>query len=109
MRSESLIIFAALWCSLAGAVWLAASLDVHWQQIRGAESTAIGRKQVSALRLLGITAWFGSLLLCCGADHLSMAVLVWVMSISTASCAIAFILAWRPRALRCMVPWASLE
>jgi len=105
MRPESLMILAALLVSLAGAVWLAASLDAHWQQLRGREAAASPR-QVALLRGLGATAWLFALLLCCRADHASMAVLVWIMSISAASCAAAFLLAWRPRAVAWLLAWA---
>ncbi|WP_077033957.1 DUF3325 family protein [Pelomonas sp. KK5] len=104
MRPESLLMLAALLCCLAGAVWLAASLEAHWQQLRA--SAAPGRRQARALRALGAAAWIVALLLCCRADHASMAVLVWVMSVSAASCAVAFVFAWKPRVLAWLLAWA---
>ena len=45
-------------------------------------------------------ALLASLLLCLRADHASMAVLVWVMSLAAAALLVAFTLAWRPHWLR---------
>ena len=46
-----------------------------------------------------------ALALCLRADHASMAVLVWVMTLSGAALLVAFLLAARPRWLRLLAPW----
>lgn len=93
---KSLWLLIALLCSVGGIAWLALAMDVHWQQARGAQAQA-GRATVFALRALGVCALLASLLLCLRADHASMAVLVWVMSLAGAALLVAFTLAWRPR------------
>ncbi len=96
---DSLWLLVALLCSLVGIGWLALAMEVHWQQVRGAQAQA-GRATVFALRVLGAAALLASLLLCLRADHASMAVLVWVMSLAAAALLVAFTLAWRPHWLR---------
>jgi hypothetical protein len=60
---------------------------------------------VRFLRALGVAAFVGSFLLCLSADHPSIAVLVWVMSLAAASLAVASTLTWRARLLALLVPW----
>ena len=96
---KSLWLLIALLCSVGGIAWLALAMDVHWKQMQGEEAQA-GRATVWALRALGTGALLVSLLLCLRADHASMAVLVWVMSLAAAALLVAFALAWRPHWLR---------
>lgn len=98
----------ALLCSVVGAAWLALAMDVHWQQVRGIHARA-SRSTVIGLRALGIGALLASLLICLRTDHASMAVLVWVMSLAAAALAVTLSLAWRPRWLAWLVPWAGLH
>jgi len=56
-------------------------------------------------RALGAAAVALALVLCLGADHASIAVLVWAMTLSGAALAVAFALAWRPCWLRALAPW----
>ena len=83
--------------------WLALSLKVHWQQACGQALSSAATTY--ALRIAGMVALLGSLLLCTAADHGSIAVLVWVMSLAAAALAVAFTLSLRPRVLAWMVPW----
>lgn len=94
---------AALVSSFAGLAWLALAMEVHWRQVRvGAPLT---RRTCAVLRALGVSALVLSLALCLAADHPTMAVLVWVMSLAGGALALSLTLAWRPRALRVLVPW----
>lgn len=93
---DSLWLMIALPCSLAGMAWLALAMEVHREQALGAAAPA-GRTTLIGLRVLGGGALLVSLWLCLRADHPSMAVLVWVMSIAGAALLVAFTLAWRPR------------
>jgi hypothetical protein len=88
--------------TLAGLAWFALTLDAHWRQVRGAAPAP----RHAVLRGLGTAALCASLLLCLRADHVSMAPLVWVMSLATGALAVAFTLAWRPRWLAPLVFWA---
>ena len=105
---KSLLLSFALLCSVAGLAWLALAMEVHWQQARGTHGHP-GRGTVLALRSLGAVALLASLLACLRADHASMAVLVWVMSLAAASVVVALALAWRPRWLALLVGWVRTD
>lgn len=92
---EALAFTIALAASVAGMGWLALAMQVHWEQVRGAQ--ALSRRTVVVLRALGVLALAGSLLICFSVDHATMAPLVWVMSLAGAALAVAFTLSWRPR------------
>lgn len=100
---DALLLLAALAANLAGLGWLALAMDTHWQQVRGALPLAAG--QARLLRLLGAGGLLAALLLCQAVDHLSMAVLVWFMSLAGSALLLAFILASRPGWLRPLVIW----
>ena len=102
---ENLWLVLALLCSLGGIAWLALAMEVYWKQVRGTDADP-GSATVLALRVLGIGALLVSLLLCLRADHATMAVLVWVMSLAGAALLVAFTLSWRPRWLGWFVAWA---
>lgn len=103
-----MLLSLALLCSVAGLAWLALAMEVHWQQARATHGQP-GRGTVIGLRVLGAIALLASLLACLGADHASMAVLVWVMSLAAASLVVALTLAWRPRWLAWLVRWARTD
>ena len=105
---KSLLLSFALVCSIVGLAWLALAMEVHWQQARGTHGHP-GRGTVTGLRSLGAVALLASLLACLGADHASMAVLVWVMSLAAAALVVALTLAWRPRWLAWLVSWARSD
>jgi hypothetical protein len=96
-------LFVAVACNVAGFAWLATAMDVHWQQVR--DSQCPSESMVVMLRVLGASALVLSLVLCLLADHVTMAPLVWVMSLAAAALVVAFTLAWRPRVLLPFVFW----
>lgn len=99
------LLLAALLASLAGMGWLALSMPPHAQQ-------AWGRVPAPAtlrlLRWLGAVAIVIALALCLRVDHATMAVLVWMMTLTAAALSVAFTLAWRPRRLRWIAPWVRV-
>ena len=95
---KAVLLTLAMLCSASGLAWLALAMEVHWQQARGAHAIA-ARRTVIGLRVLGVIALIASLLICLRADHPSMAVLVWVMSLAAGAVAVALLLAW-------LVAWA---
>ena len=101
---EGALLVAASLSALCGMGWLALAMKPHWEQLRGA--TALGVAARRRLRALGSVALGASLLLCLLADHASMAVLVWMMSLTGAALAVAFTLAYRPSWLRWLIAWS---
>jgi hypothetical protein len=99
-------LFAAEACNVAGFAWLATAMDVHWQQVRETQRASGG--MIVLLRVLGACALVLSLLLCLLADHVTMAPLVWVMSLAAAALIVAFTLAWMPRLLLPFVIWVPV-
>ena len=101
---DVLLLAAALVVNICGMAWLALGMTVHWNQAR-AHLTSSVRAPVRVLRTMGAAALAASLLLCMSADHASIAVLVWTMSLAAASLAVAFTLTWRAQWLAWLVPW----
>lgn len=100
------------WLCLAGVAtfigiaWFALSLDVHWRQVVAADTKAAA--PAASLRLAGALSLAASFVFCLNADHASMAVLVWIMSLAANAVLVAMILAWQPQRLRVLtLPWAS--
>ena len=91
---EGLLLAGALAACVAGMGWLALSMEAHWEQVRG---TVASRAAICRLRVLGALGLACALALCLWVDHPSMAVLVWVMSVTAAALAVALTLTWRPR------------
>lgn len=100
---DVLLITGALLASICGMGWLALAMSVHWSQVHG---SAASSPPVRTLRALGALSLVGSLLLCMSADHPSIGVLVWVMSLAAAVPVVAFTLSWRAHWLMCLVAWA---
>jgi hypothetical protein len=98
-----MLLAAALVCNGVGLAWLALAMDVHWRQVCDACPRPLNGRV--ALRVLGAAALALSLALCFAADHASMAPLVWLMSLAGGALVVAFVLAWRPAALRVLVAW----
>lgn len=93
---------AAAAAAIIGFGWLALAMDTHWEQAHGDRpqpATAVG-----LLRVMGAVALAASLALCLGADHVSMAVLVWLMLLAAAVLTVAMTLSWRPQWLRFLWP-----
>lgn len=104
--SVAFLLSAALLTSFAGMGWLALSMPVHAQQVwKGLPSSRATRM----LRWLGCAGVAAALVLCLLADHASMAVLVWVMTLAGTALAVAFTLTWHPRWLRVFAPWVRVE
>ncbi|MDQ8023679.1 MAG: DUF3325 domain-containing protein [Moraxellaceae bacterium] len=99
---DALLLAAALLCGIAGMGWLALAMDVHWRQLR---SGTPARKIIVTLRVLGSTALAASLALCLTVDHVSMASLVWVMTLAASALIIAFTLSTRPVWLAPLLVW----
>lgn len=99
---EAALLALACGLSACGLTWLALAMEVHWQQVRAVDTPPSART-VRLLRGLGAAALAASLLACLKADHATMAVLVWVMSITGGALLVAFTLAWRPRTLAWLV------
>jgi len=98
---ESWLLIAAFACTLTGMACCALAMQVHWKQVAGkAPLSAAGVRQ---LRVRGAVALAGSFVICLVADHVSMAVLVWVMMLSVSAVSLALTLAYRPRALRILL------
>lgn len=102
--SDALLLIAAVLANLAGMAWLALAMDVHWEQVRGSAPLRSGT--AAAMRCAAVLAIVLALVLCLRADHPTMAVLVWIMTLTGAAVAVAFALAWRPALLAPMVAWA---
>jgi urea transporter len=96
----------ALLVSLAGMGWLALSMPVHAQQVWG---RMLAARTARGVRALGASGLAVSLALCLGADHASMAALVWIMSLAAAALTIAFTLAWRSHWLGLLLPWVHRQ
>ena len=89
--------------STCGMAWLAFAMKSHWQQVKG--EAVFSAATVMTLRALGSVAIALSLWLYVGVDHVSMAALVWVMSLAASALIVAFTLSWRPRLLAWLLLW----
>ncbi|MGH8517887.1 MAG: DUF3325 domain-containing protein [Panacagrimonas sp.] len=93
----------ALACSCAGLGWFALSLDAHARQVF--RRTPPRGRRIRVLRMSGGLALLLSLVFCLRADHPSMAILVWIMSLAAGALIVSFTLAYRPRWLAPLVLW----
>jgi len=96
-----ILLVLAMTSSLSGMAWLALAKKAHWQQLCGEGS--LPKNKPMLYRLLGYTALLVSLALCILADNTSIAILVWVMSMTLGVICIAFALSFRPQWLRIFV------
>lgn len=94
-------------CAFAGMGWLALSMKPHWLQVGSAvpHSRPLARK----LRWFGGSCLTLSLALCLASDHASMAVLVWIMSLSASALLVAMALAHAPRSLAWLAAVADIS
>lgn len=102
----SWLLALALLACIAGMGWLALSMQVHALQVWG---TIPSRATTRILRVLGALGLAIALSLCLMADHASMAVLVWVMTLASAALLTAFTLTWRARWLQVLAPWVRVQ
>ncbi|WP_437733312.1 DUF3325 domain-containing protein [Sorangium sp. So ce1335] len=95
--SDLALLTAAFVCAVCGMAWLALAMKPHWAQVRSATShtAAVARR----LRGAGAVALLLSLAASLGADHPSMALLVWVMMLSVSAVIVAMTLAYWPKCL----------
>lgn len=102
--AEGWLRLAAVVSNACGVAWLALAMTAHWQQVR---PDGLSVASTLKLRALGASALAASLLLCLWVDHVSMALIVWIMALTASAFAIAFTLAWRPRWLVWLVAWLA--
>ncbi|MOA05525.1 hypothetical protein D3C78_1251270 [compost metagenome] len=100
-----MLLTGAAMATVIGFAWLALAMNGHWHRVHGGKSPAPAVR--ISLRALGIAGLLASAVLCCIADHPSMAVLVWLMLLAGSVPLVALILAWRPRLLRVLWPWGG--
>lgn len=98
---DGLLLLLALLSSVVGFAWLALAMEAHWRQAVNGKSPT--RRSSFLLRVAGTSALALSLWLCLQVDHVSMASLVWVMSLAVAAPTVAFTLTWRPHWLAVLV------
>ena len=101
---DALLLSFAFVASTFGMSWMALSMKVHWRQVY--EDAELSVAAARTLRLSGVGALIGSLFLCTAADHGSIAVLVWVMSLAAAALIVAFTFTWRPGLFAWIAPRA---
>lgn len=95
--ASAVLLAAAFLGAVAGMSSFALALKPHWAQVQGAARH--DRTLVRRLRALGTTCSILSFAACLAADHVSMAFLVWLMTLSTAALLVALTLAYAPRSL----------
>ncbi len=100
---EALWFLLALLSCVTGFAWLALSMETHWRQLRAGQP--LPAAAVVRLRWLGSVALAVSLLCCLVADHPSMAVLVFAMTLAAAALIVAFTFTWQPRVFAPLVAW----
>jgi hypothetical protein len=98
--TQNAIAAAANFC---GVAWLALAMRVHWVQVFVWRPRSPRSRLV--LRLLGGVALLTSFFTFVQSSHISMAPLVWLMSLIASAISVAMLLAWRPRMLAPLAPW----
>lgn len=94
---ETISLFVAPITAVMGMGWLALRYQMHWQQVF--PETGLQPEHIR-LKLAGWCSLLLSAVSCLGADHPSMAALVWVMLLALAGLLVAMLLAFRPKILR---------
>lgn len=105
--SDGLRLVLALLLSTCGMAWLALAMRGYWQQVR--QGAGPSTRIVVTLRCLAALALALSLVLCLATDHVSMASLVWVMSLAASALIVAFTLTWRPQSLGWLLFWLRAQ
>ncbi len=98
------LLLVAILAGFAGMAWLALAMPAHAQQVWG---RVLPAQHVRVMRVAGTCGLAASLLFCLMADHASMAVLVWLMTLSGSALLVAMLLSSRPRLLRMLAPWVG--
>lgn len=91
---EVIYFFLAWLAAVMGMSWFALAIDANWRDVIGAERFGFATKSQS-LRGFGFGGVALSLLLCVRADHVTMAVLVWVLMLAVAALCVTGMLTWR--------------
>jgi hypothetical protein len=91
--------------AFSGLSWLALAMEAHWAQVHNQQTQP--PQIASRLRLRAVAALAASFFACLGADHASIASLVWVMMLSAAAITVAMALAYYPRLLA-WLSWPAL-
>lgn len=94
------LILAAMLCVL-GMTWLAAAMRVHWRQLY---PNSKNEPKIKLLRSLATLIFIMAAVCCFRADHVSMAVLVWVMLSTVSAFIVSMIFSYAPYALRPVCP-----
>jgi len=76
---------------------LSLAMKPHWSQV--CRRSQLDEPIAMRLRFFGVAGLLASLAACLGADHPSMACLVWVMTMSASALSVAMTLSYAPRAL----------
>lgn len=100
---DAALLAGALLCEFVGLAWFALAKEPHWRQLRGTQ--ALGARHGRRLKALGTIALLASVVLCVLANHVSMAVLVWIMGLAAAALAVTFTLSWRASWLDLLIAW----
>ncbi|XXX76174.1 DUF3325 family protein [Sorangium sp. So ce134] len=93
--SDLALLTAAFVCGVCGMAWLALAMKPNWARVQSAKphTATVARR----LRAAGAVALLLSLAASLGADHPSMALLVWVMTSSVSAVIVAMTLAYWPK------------
>lgn len=103
LSPKALWLLAAYLCAVAGFGWLALAMEPHWRQVRAGPPPDVAATRT--LRVLGGLGLLLSLWACLRADHVTMAALVWVMTLSAAAFTVSALLSWRPVLLGLLCRW----
>lgn len=96
------LLLVAVLSGFAGMAWLALAMPAHAEQVWG---QTLALRHARIMRMAGALGIASSLAFCLGADHASMAVLVWLMTLSGSALLVAMLLSGQPRLLRLLAPW----
>jgi len=94
---DALLLSASFLCAFCGMGWLALAMKPHWIQVRG--PAPLSEANARKLRVVSVLGLLLSLAACLAADHVSMASLVWIMTLGASALAVAMTLAYAPRLL----------
>lgn len=98
--------FSAFALALAGFAALAMSLDRHYADIHG-RGNAPAAGTVRVLHAVGWPALALTWAICIAAEGWSLGTLFWVGTMTASGFVIVLVLAYRPRAIPRILPWAA--
>jgi predicted neutral ceramidase superfamily lipid hydrolase len=100
---DALLQALAMLLSVLGMSWMALAMDVHWQQVHRIGPPV--ERPSFMLRLLATAAFVASLVLCIAANDVSIAALLWIMSLVASTVLVALALSARPHWLAWLAPF----